>query len=193
MILYQEKAIATIITTFQHLKLKQNQAGESALLYISWYSQRFLCYELLKTSTVAAVSNWLVLRKHRKTKDIPIFPALINFKSLVGGYLFIFFNLQPLSQRRNVASLLLYFLGKCSDDQHSLVSPVHTIPIKTHHTPLAGLYHPHSFRFLLLSRKCYLDSLFPRAASLYDSIQSKVIKKTLECKDLLRVNGTERS
>ena len=92
-----------------------------------------------------------------------------RMRCLVGDDLFS--SLQPLSHRRNVASLSLfyrYFHGKCSDELHSLVPPIREFTRSTRFSESASS-HPY---FLKLPRtRCafHANSFFPRTSAMWNA------------------------
>ena len=79
-------------------------------------------------------------------------------------------TLQPLSHRRSVASLCLfyrYFHGKCSTSLSNLVPPVRVFERETR---LSACSHPYTVAVPRCRTKSYSSSFFPRTASLWNSL-----------------------
>ena len=79
-------------------------------------------------------------------------------------------KLQPLSHRRNVASLCLfykYFNGECSDELQALVPPRRKYPRQTRQ---AAKSHPFTVEIPRCKRAFYSNSFFPRTARLWNSL-----------------------
>ena len=79
-------------------------------------------------------------------------------------------TLQPLSHRRSVASLCLffrYFHGKCSTSLSNLVPPVRVFERRTR---LSACSHPYTVAVPRCRTKSYSSSFFPRTASLWNSL-----------------------
>ena len=94
-----------------------------------------------------------------------------RLRNLVGDDLFS--SLQPLSQRRDVASLSLlyrYFHGKCSNELHSLVPPRQTFRARTRLATSVESNHPHPLRIPNLRRKFHDVTFFPRTTHLWNSL-----------------------
>ena len=93
-----------------------------------------------------------------------------SLRGLVGEELYS--TLPPLSLRRNVASLSLfyrYYHGKCSDELHSSVPCERSFSVRTRFA-LASKSHPH---FLTVPRtRCnfHADSFIPRASKLWNEL-----------------------
>ena len=89
-----------------------------------------------------------------------------RLRNLVGDELFS--SLEPLSHRRDVASLSLlyrYFHGKCSDALHSL-----TFTARTRLATSTVANHPHFLRLPNIRRKFHADSFIPRTSSLWNKL-----------------------
>ena len=84
----------------------------------------------------------------------------------------LFSTLPPLSHRRNVATLALfyrYFHGKCSDELHSLVPLERNFRVRTRFA-MTSKSHPH---FLTVPRtRCnfHADSFIPRVCKLWNEL-----------------------
>ena len=94
-----------------------------------------------------------------------------RLQNLVGSDLFT--TLQPLSHRRNVASLTLlyrYFHGKCSVELHSLVPPLRTFSARTRFATSTETNHPFFLNTPPLRRKFHAESFFPRTTSLWNKL-----------------------
>ena len=81
-------------------------------------------------------------------------------------------NLQPLSHRRNVASLSLfykYYNGRCSKELASLVP---STKIYSRSTRLSIKSHPFTVTVPKCSKNSYLSSFFPRTSILWNSLPS---------------------
>ena len=79
-------------------------------------------------------------------------------------------RLQPLSHRRNVASLCLfykYFNGECSDELHALVPPRRKHPLQTQQ---AARPHPYTVEIPRCKRAFYSNSFFPRTVRHWNSL-----------------------
>ena len=82
----------------------------------------------------------------------------------------LFNTLQPLSHRRDVASLSLfyrYFHGRCSEELHSLVPALRSFPVRTRFAVTAHPYHVDvpSSRTMF-----HANSFFPRTAAIWNSL-----------------------
>ena len=92
---------------------------------------------------------------------------------LIGDALFK--TLQPLSHRRNVASLTLlyrYYSGKCSEELHQLVPPPKVFGMDTRLAVHTRQNHPHALE-VPDSMKCFhADSFFPRTVKLWNNLPS---------------------
>ena len=81
-------------------------------------------------------------------------------------------NLQPLSHRRKVSSLSLfykYFNGRCSSELYSLVPPVKT-PVRM--TRLSKNSHPYSVSISFCKKGFYSSSFFPRTSLQWNPLPS---------------------
>ncbi len=81
-------------------------------------------------------------------------------------------NLQPLSHRRNVASLSLfykYYNGHCSKELASLVPSTKIHSRVTRHSIKC---HPFSVTVPKCSKNAYSSSFFPRTSALWNSLPS---------------------
>ena len=79
-------------------------------------------------------------------------------------------SLQPLSHRRSVTSLCLfyrYFHGKCATSVSDLVPPVGVFKRKTR---LSACSHPYTLALPRCRTKSYSNSFFQRTASLWNSL-----------------------
>ena len=79
-------------------------------------------------------------------------------------------TLHPLSHRRSVVSLCLfyrYFHGKCSISLSNLAPPVRVFERETR---LSACYHPYTVVVPRCRTKSYSSSIFPRTASLWNSL-----------------------
>ena len=79
-------------------------------------------------------------------------------------------SLQPLSHRRSVASLCLfyrYFHGKCATSVSDLVTPVRVCKCETR---LSACSHPYTLALLRCRTKSHSNSFFQRTASLWNSL-----------------------
>ena len=79
-------------------------------------------------------------------------------------------SLQPLSHRRSVASLCLfyiYFHGKCAT---SVSDPVPPVGVFERETRLSACSHPYTLALPRCRTKSYSNSFFPRTASLWNSL-----------------------
>ena len=88
-----------------------------------------------------------------------------RLRNLVGDGLFS--TLAPLSHRREVASLALfyrYFHGKCSDELHALVPKVQKFSSMTRFATSTLQNHPHFLRLPNIRRKFHTDSFIPRTS-----------------------------
>ena len=93
-----------------------------------------------------------------------------RMRGLVGDELFA--SLQPLSHRRNVASLSLfyrYFQGKCSEELHSLVPKKREFTIPTRFSETCEL-HPHFLELSMARTEFHSKSFFPRVAAMWNSL-----------------------
>ena len=82
-------------------------------------------------------------------------------------------KLQPLSLRRDVASLALfyrYFHGLCSEELHSIVPPLKTFGRTTRSSTSIQVNHPHYILAPRVNRNFHGDSFFPRAAAQWNSL-----------------------
>ena len=89
-----------------------------------------------------------------------------RLRPLVGDALFS--KLEPLSHRRNVASLSLlyrYYYGKCSEELHSLVPVLYKFPRRTR---FSEINHPHYLSVPIVSRKFHEQSFFPRTIKMWN-------------------------
>ena len=89
-----------------------------------------------------------------------------RMRGLVGDELFA--SLPPLSHRRNVARLSLfypYFQGKCSEELHSLVPQKREFPMRTRFSEASEL-HPHFLDLPKARTASHSKSFFPRVAAL---------------------------
>ena len=96
-----------------------------------------------------------------------------RMRGLVGDELFS--SLQPLSHRRNVASLSLfyrYFHGKCSDELHSLVPPIREF---SRNTRFAKSTTSHPYFLQLPFTRCvfHSNSFFPRTAAMWNTLSEE--------------------
>ena len=93
---------------------------------------------------------------------------------LIGDALFK--TLQPLSHRRNVASLSLlyrYYSGKCSEELHQLVPPPKVFGKDTRLAMHTRQNHPHTLEVPDSMKKCFhANSFFPRTVKLWNSLPS---------------------
>ena len=90
-----------------------------------------------------------------------------RLRYLVGDSLFS--SLQPLSHRRNVASLSLlyrYYNGKCSKELQEMVPPRRTF---VRNTRFASNAHPH-FLEVETHQNFHMQSFFPRTATLWNTL-----------------------
>ena len=81
-------------------------------------------------------------------------------------------SLQPLSHRRSVASLCLfyrymYFHGKCATSVSDLVPPVRVFERETR---LSACSHPYTLALQRCRTESHSNSFFPRTASLWNSL-----------------------
>merc|ERR1711954_544049 len=86
---------------------------------------------------------------------------------LIGDNLFK--TLQPLSHRRNVASLSLlyrYYSGKCSEELNQLVPPPKVFGKDTRLAVHTRQNHPHALRVPDSMKYFHADSVFPRTVKL---------------------------
>ena len=86
-----------------------------------------------------------------------------RLRYLVGDSLFL--SLQPLSHRRNVASLSLlyrYYNGKCSNELQEIVPPRKTF---VRNTRFASNAHPHFLEVESSHQNFHMQSFFPRTAN----------------------------
>ena len=91
-----------------------------------------------------------------------------RLRYLVGDSLFS--SLQPLSHRRNVASLSLlyrYYNGKCSNELHEMVPPRRTF---VRNTRFSSNAHPHFLEIETSHQNFHMQSFFPRTATLWNSL-----------------------
>ena len=91
-----------------------------------------------------------------------------RLRYLVGDSLFS--SLQPLSHRRNVASLSLlyrYYNGKCSKELHEMVPPKRTF---VRNTRFSSNVHPHFLEVETAHQNFHMQSFFPRTATLWNSL-----------------------
>ena len=91
----------------------------------------------------------------------------------------LFNTLQPLSHRRDVASLSLfyhYFHGRCSEELHSLVPALRSFPVRTRFAVTAHPYHVdvQSGRTMF-----HANSFFPRTTAIWNSLLFAVFLRTL--------------
>ena len=94
-----------------------------------------------------------------------------RLRNLVGDELFS--SLEPLSHRRDVASLSLpyrYFHGKCSDEIHSLIPKAQTFTARTRLATSPVANHLHFLRLPNIRRKFHADSFIPRTSSLWNKL-----------------------
>ena len=94
-----------------------------------------------------------------------------RLRRLVGDDLY--GKLQPLSLRRDVASLALfyrYYHGLCSEELHSIVPPLKTFERTTRSSRTIQVNHPHYILAPRVNRKFHGDSFFPRAAAQWNSL-----------------------
>merc|ERR1711954_428911 len=92
---------------------------------------------------------------------------------LIGDNLFK--TLQPLSHRRNVASLSLlyrYYSGKCSEELHQLVPPPKAFGKDTRLAVHTRQNHPHALDAPDSMICFHADSFFPRTVKLWNSLSS---------------------
>ena len=93
-----------------------------------------------------------------------------RMRGLVGDELFA--SLQPLSHRRNVAGLSLfyrYFQGDCSEELHSLVPKKREFPVHTRFSETCEL-HPHFLDLPRARTESHSKSFFPRVAAMWNSL-----------------------
>ena len=91
-----------------------------------------------------------------------------RIRYLVGDSLFS--TLQPLSHRRNVASLALlyrYYNGRCSNELHEMVPPRKTF---ARNTRFSANVHPHFLEVDTSVQNFHRQSFFPRTATLWNSL-----------------------
>ena len=96
-----------------------------------------------------------------------------RMKGLVGDVLFS--TLQPLSHRRDVASLSLfyrYFNGKCSTELHGLVPPRRVFDRRTRFACIQSL-HPYLLRIPTSRSNFHSNSFFPRTARLWNHLSAE--------------------
>ena len=96
-----------------------------------------------------------------------------RLRRLVGDSLFT--TLQPLSHRRNVASLSLfyrYYNGKCSQELQKMVPCCKTFGRNTRYSTRVQKNHPHFLQVEGIYPKYHMDSFFPRTASLWNTLPS---------------------
>ena len=96
-----------------------------------------------------------------------------RLRRLIGDDLFS--TLQPLSHRRNVASLSLfyrYYNGKCSEELRSMVPPCKTFGRSTRYSSRIQQDHPHFLQVEGNYPKYHMNSFFPRTASLWNTLPS---------------------
>ena len=82
-------------------------------------------------------------------------------------------KLQPLSLRRDVASLALfyrYYHGLCSEELHSIVPPLKTFERTTRSSRSIQVNHPHYLLAPRVNRNFHGDSFFPRAVAQWNSL-----------------------
>ena len=79
--------------------------------------------------------------------------------------------LQPLSHRRNVASLALYFLANCSSDLANCMPPLLPRP---HCTRLASSSHPYFVHLSNARVNQYSQSFIPFSGKLWNSLPASV-------------------
>ena len=90
---------------------------------------------------------------------------------LVGDELFS--TLQPLSQRRDVASLALlyrYFHGECSEELQAMVPPVKVFPRNTRLASSVKTNHRYFLDIPFINRQFHAASFFPRTAQLWNEL-----------------------
>ena len=93
-----------------------------------------------------------------------------RLRYLVGDSLFS--TLQPLSHRRNVASLALlyrYYNGRCSNELQEMVPPRKTF---ARNTRFSVNVHPHFLEVNTSVQNFHMQSFFPRTATLWNSLPS---------------------
>ena len=82
-------------------------------------------------------------------------------------------KLQPLSLRRDVASLALfyrYYHGMCSEELHSIVPPLKTFERTTRFSATIQVNHPYYIDAPRAKNNFHGDSFIPRAAALWNSL-----------------------
>ena len=88
--------------------------------------------------------------------------------------------LQPLSHRRSVASLCLfyrYFHGKCATSVSNLVPSVRVFKRETR---FSACSHPYTLALSRCRTKSYSNSFFPRTASLWNSLPGDMFSSILQ-------------
>ena len=97
-----------------------------------------------------------------------------RLRRLVGDNLFS--TLQPLSHRRNVASLSLfyrYYNGKCSQELHEMVPHLKTFGRSTRYSSRVQENHPHFLHVDGIFPKYHMNSFFPRTTSLWNTLPAQ--------------------
>ena len=101
-----------------------------------------------------------------------------RLRSLVGEELFK--TLQPLSHRRNVASLSLfyrYFHGRCSDELHQMVPPLKKFGRRTR---LANTSHQYVLDIPKAKSNFHSQSFFPRTAGIWNRLPQSCFPDTYD-------------
>ena len=94
-----------------------------------------------------------------------------RLRRLIGDELFK--SLQPLSHRRDVASLSLlyrYHSGRCSEELKSLVPPPKVFVRDTRLASFTQRNHPHTLEVPVARKEFHANSFFPRTVALWNKL-----------------------
>ena len=94
-----------------------------------------------------------------------------RLRRLIGDELFK--SLQPLSHRRNVASLSLlyrYYSGRCSEELKTLVPPLKVFVRDTRLASFTQRNHPHTLEVPVARKEFHANSFFPRTVALWNKL-----------------------
>ena len=94
-----------------------------------------------------------------------------RLRRLIGDELFK--SLQPLSHRRDVASLSLlyrYYSGRCSEELKTLVPPLKVFVRDTRLASFTQRNHPHTLEVPVARKEFHANSFFPRTVALWNKL-----------------------